>query len=76
MGETCSGRLLPVSVRLAGETVKRVDPDYPECAGGNTTEPSAGLVSIGIVGALSAMSGSITGLFSSISSTLSGAASG
>jgi pilus assembly protein Flp/PilA len=36
----------------------------------------AGLVSIGIVGALTAMSGSITGLFNSISSTLSGAAGG
>ncbi len=36
----------------------------------------AGLVSIGIITALSAMSGSITGLFSIISSTLSGAAGG
>lgn len=36
----------------------------------------AGLVSIGIVGALSAMSGSITGLFNSVSSTLSGPAGG
>jgi pilus assembly protein Flp/PilA len=36
----------------------------------------AGLVSIGIITALNAMSGSITGLFNSVSSTLSGAASG
>ncbi|MDX1488266.1 MAG: Flp family type IVb pilin [Acidiferrobacterales bacterium] len=36
----------------------------------------AALVSIGIITALSAMSGSITGLFNGISSTLSGAAGG
>ncbi len=52
---------------------------FLKCRGGATAIEYAfiaGLVSIGIVGALSAMSGSITGLFSSISSTLSGAASG
>jgi len=36
----------------------------------------AALVSMGIVGALSAMSGSLMDLFGSISSTLSGASSG
>jgi Flp pilus assembly pilin Flp len=36
----------------------------------------AGLVSIGIITALNAMSGSITGLFYSVSSTLSSAAGG
>lgn len=36
----------------------------------------AGLVSIGIVTALTAMSGSVTGFFISVSSTLSGAAGG
>jgi pilus assembly protein Flp/PilA len=36
----------------------------------------AGLVSIGIIGALGAMSGSITGLFNTISSTMSGSAGG
>lgn len=36
----------------------------------------AGLVSIGIIGALTAMSGSLTGLFNDVSSTLSGPAGG
>lgn len=36
----------------------------------------AGLVSIGIIGALGIMSGSITGLFNAVSSTLSGPAGG
>jgi pilus assembly protein Flp/PilA len=36
----------------------------------------AGLVSIGIVGALSAMSGSLTVLFNGVASTLSGASGG
>lgn len=36
----------------------------------------AALVSIGILGALLAMSGSITGLFTSISSSVSGASGG
>ncbi len=35
----------------------------------------AGLVSIGIIGALSAMSGNITGIFATISSSLSAAVS-
>jgi pilus assembly protein Flp/PilA len=35
----------------------------------------AGLVSIGIIGALSAMSGNITGIFTTISSSLSAAVS-
>ncbi len=52
---------------------------FLRCEGGTTAMEYAfiaGLVSIGIVGALSAMSGSITGLFNSVSSTLSGAAGG